>query len=228
MAIVAITPARRTRRSTTAWRWSICRPASSTSPSTAGAEGLAALRDEIAVLRPREIVVAAGHDMRGGDSRDRADVGVPVTEIEGWHFELESARQTLLDQLRVSSLEGFGLERRQAAVCAAGALVRYLRDTQKADLAHVRTRAAAAGRRRPADRSDDAQAPRDRARRSTAAARGSLLDEIDRTVTPMGGRLLRTWLLRPLTALEADSRSARRRRGAGASGPPIAASCARR
>ena len=88
---------------------------------------------------------AATRDRRGrrprpGDvvARAQAERGIPVTEIEGWLFDLETARQTLLDQLRVSSLEGFGLERQQAAVCAAGALLRYLRDTQKADLAHVR------------------------------------------------------------------------------------------
>ena len=66
-------------------------------------------------------------------------IAASITEIDGWHFELESARQTLIDKLRVGSLEGFGLERRQAAVCAGGALVRHLRDTQKAELAHVRT-----------------------------------------------------------------------------------------
>ena len=111
----------------------------------AGAEGLASLRAEISVLRPREIVVASAADARAL-LPEIEHHGVPVTEIDGWHFELESARQTLLDQLRVSGLEGFGLERRHVAVCAAGALVRYLRDTQKADLAHVRV-GTPAGRR---------------------------------------------------------------------------------
>src|SRR6188472_1401396 len=104
----------------------------------AGPEGLAALRSEIAVLRPREIVIASGYDVAAAIP-EIAQIGAPITEIDGWHFELESARQTLLDQLRVQSLEGFGLERRQAAICAGGALVRHLRDTQKAELAHVRT-----------------------------------------------------------------------------------------
>jgi DNA mismatch repair protein MutS len=166
-----------------------------------GPEGLAALRAEISVLRPREIVVASGFDIRAV-APEVAQASLPVTEIDGWHFELESARQTLVDQLRVSGLEGFGLERRQAAVCAGGALVRHLRDTQKADLAHVRTvrlRQAADGllidpitlkHLEVVEAADGGRA-------------GSLLDEIDRTVTPMGCRLLRTWLLRPLTALEA-------------------------
>src|SRR5687767_14766238 len=166
-----------------------------------GPEGLTSLREEIAVLRPREIVVATGHDV-SALIPEIAQIGAAITEIEGWHFELESARQTLIDQLRVGSLEGFGLERRQAAVCAAGALVRHLRDTQKAELAHVRT----VHLRQLADGLliDPITMKHLEVVESTSGVRaGSLLDEIDRTVTPMGCRLLRTWLLRPLTSLEA-------------------------
>jgi DNA mismatch repair protein MutS len=165
-----------------------------------GADGLEALGAEIVVLRPREMVVAAGFDARAAISAIAAGE-VPVTEIDGWHFELETARQTLVDQLRVSSLEGFGLERRPAAVCAGGALVRYLRDTQKADLAHVRT----VRFKQTADTLliDPTTLKHLEVIESLDGGRqGSLLHEIDRTVTAMGGRLLRSWLLRPLVALE--------------------------
>jgi DNA mismatch repair protein MutS len=165
-----------------------------------GTDGLQALGDEVMILRPREIVIAAGHDVRALLPEICA-AGVAVTEIDGWHFDLEAARQTVLDQLRVANLEGFGLERRQAAVCAAGALLRYLRDTQKADLAHVR----AVHVKQAADcllidpttlqHLEIVQA-------MDGGRKGSLLDEIDRTVTVMGSRLLRSWLLRPLVALE--------------------------
>ncbi|MDP2052216.1 MAG: DNA mismatch repair protein MutS [Acidobacteriota bacterium] len=165
-----------------------------------GPDGLASLRAEVAVLRPREIVVSSGADARAL-LPEIDQQAVPVTEIDGWHFELESARQTLIEQLRVGGLEGFGLERRQAAVCAGGALVRYLRDTQKADLAHVRSvrlRQAVDGLL-----IDPTTLKHLEVVESMEGGRaGSLLDEIDRTVTPMGGRLLRGWLLRPLTALE--------------------------
>ncbi len=165
-----------------------------------GPEGLASLREEIAVLRPREIVVATGYDV-ASVIPEIGQIGAPITEIDGWHFELESARQTLIEQLRVGSLEGFGLERRQTAVCAAGALVRHLRDTQKAELAHVRT----VRLRQLADGLliDPITMKHLEVVESTSGGRaGSLLDEIDRTVTPMGCRLLRNWLLRPLTSLE--------------------------
>ena len=166
-----------------------------------GPAGVQALRDEMAILQPREIVTPAGFDLAAlfGDAAPRR---VTVTEVDGWHFELASARQTLLDQLQVGTLEGFGLERRPAAVGAAGALLRHLRDTQKADLAHVRgvrLREAADGLLIDPTTLEHLEV--------VAAARGgregSLLHEVDRTVTPMGGRLIRSWLLRPLIALEA-------------------------
>jgi DNA mismatch repair protein MutS len=149
-----------------------------------GPEGLQALQDEIAVLRPREIVVASGYDVKAAIP-EIGRLELPVTEVDGWHFDLESARQTLMEQLRVSSLDGFGLERRQAAVAAAGALVRYLRDTQKAELAHVRTL-----RLKHASDTlliDPTTLKHLEVVESTDGGRqGSLLHEIDRTVTPMG------------------------------------------
>src|SRR5688572_10469590 len=114
-----------------------------------GEGGLRSLADEISVLRPREIVVPVDGDVgRGGPLGpptrvverlpEIARLQVPVTAIDSWAFEPESARRTLLDQLKTRGLEGFGLDGRIAAVQAAGGLVSYLRDTQKADLAHVR------------------------------------------------------------------------------------------
>ncbi len=124
-----------------------------------------------------------------------------VTRADGWTFDHDSARQTLLEQLQATSLAGFGLDEHPAAVRAAGALVQYLRDTQKADLAHVREIAFRAG-------ADclliDATTLRNlEVLEATGGGRtGSLLHEVDRTMTSMGGRLLRAWLLRPLLALE--------------------------
>src|SRR5688572_25881265 len=167
-----------------------------------GAAGLQALTDEIAVLRPREIVMPGERaELQGGPSQEIARLQIPLTHAEAWSFEPEAARRTLLDQLRTHGLDGFGLDGHPAAIQAAGGLVTYLRDTQKADLAHVRSvslKIAAecliidpitlkhlevlVG--------------------SEGTLQGSLLNEIDRTATSMGGRLLRAWLLRPLCSLE--------------------------
>ena len=69
-----------------------------------------------------------------------ARAALPVTRVDGWTFDLEprAARRCSSSCTR-TRLEGFGLEGHPAAVQAAGALVHYLRDTQKADLAHVRS-----------------------------------------------------------------------------------------
>src|SRR5262249_45471488 len=165
-----------------------------------GADGRQALADELAVLRPREILVPSGF-ADGAALVEDLRLSARVTSADEWTFELETARRTLLAQLRAQSLHGFSLEDRPAAVRAAGALVQYLRDTQKADLAHVRDIAFRAA--------VDCMAidpPTLKNLEVIEAAdggrTGSLLHEIDRTITPMGGRLLRAWLLRPLLALE--------------------------
>ena len=130
-----------------------------------------------------------------------ARLQVPVTNADGWTFDPETARRALLDQLKTHGLEGFGLEGRTAATQAAGGLVAYLRDTQKADLAHVR----AISYRTSADCliiDPITLKHLEVVTGSEGGAQGSLLKEIDRTITSMAGRLLRAWLLRPLCALE--------------------------
>jgi DNA mismatch repair protein MutS len=171
-----------------------------TAAEYSGADGRAALEDELTVLRPREILAPAGFD-EASRVIERLRLNARLTVAEGWTFDRESARSALLAQLQTQSLQGFGLEEHPAAQSAAGALVHYLKDTQKAELAHVRAVTFRSG----ADcMTIDPTTLRNLEvlEASDGTRDGSLLREIDRTVTPMGGRLLRTWLLRPLLALE--------------------------
>jgi len=165
-----------------------------------GADALQALADDISVLRPREIVTAVDS---GIVERlpEITTLQLPVTTTEGWNFEPESARRTLIDQLKTHGLEGFGLDGHPAAVQAAGGLVSHLRDTQKIDLAHVR----AISYKTTAECLivDPVTLKHlEVVIGSEGGAQGSLLHEIDRTVTSMAGRMLRGWLLRPLCSLE--------------------------
>ena len=168
----------------------------------AGADGLQALADELAVLKPREILVASGEN--GAAAAAILPVvasGLPLTPIDGWAFEFGAARKALLDQLRAGGLEGFGLDGHPAATAAAGALVHHLRATQKVDLAHVRS--IAYRQRADALLIDPTTLKHLEIIEGSEGGRaGSLLDELDRTVTSIGSRLLRSWLLRPLVALE--------------------------
>jgi DNA mismatch repair protein MutS len=171
-----------------------------TTTEYAGPDARQALADELVILQPREILVPTGSEEPAALASELR-LTARVTPADEWTFESESARRALVDQLRTRSLDGFGLEGHIPAIRAAGALVQYLKDTQKADLAHVR----AVSFRTGADcllvdpttlRNLEVVSASDGGRS------GSLLHEIDRTVTPMGGRLLRAWLLRPLLSLE--------------------------
>jgi DNA mismatch repair protein MutS len=166
----------------------------------AGRTGHRALLDELALIRPREILLPA--DVVADEVVPPAfRGGASITMADGWTFELESARRALLDQLRTGSLEGYGLEPHAAATRAAGALVRYLQDTQKAELSHVRE--IVYKERTDALVIDPLTVKHLELVDSMEGGRaGSLLDELDHTVTAMGARLLRSWLLRPLVSLE--------------------------
>jgi DNA mismatch repair protein MutS len=164
------------------------------------ADGRDALVRELSVLRPREIVAATGNDS-ARELAAAAQLDVRITPADAWTFDYDTARKTLLAQLRAQSLQGFGLDGHDAAVTAAGALVQYLHDTQKAELAHVRDISFRSGadcllidaitlKNLEVIEASDGGRP------------GSLLHELDRSVTPMGGRLLRAWVLRPLVTLE--------------------------
>ena len=156
-----------------------------------GADGIQALADELAVLRPREIVAAAGQNGGGALLPPiLAVAGVPTTTVDEWTFEVESARRVLLDQFRTRGLEGFGLDGHAASIAAAGALVHHLRSTQKADLAHVRQ--VTFRQRADALLLDPTTLKHLEIVQGADGSRdGSLLDELDRTVTSPGSRLLR-------------------------------------
>ena len=165
-----------------------------------GEAGTHALADEVAVLRPRELVVASGWAIADAVP-EVGRLSLPVTAVDDWVFDFEAARGALIDQLKTHGLEGFGLEAHPLAVRAAGGLLLHLRETQKADLAHVRT----IRYRSTADHlviDPTTLKHLELVLGSEGRVQGSLLAEIDRTVTSMGGRLLRSWLLRPLLALE--------------------------
>ena len=170
-----------------------------TSAEYAGDAGRQAVGDEIALLRPREILVSA--DLNLSDELPDLASAAPVTTAEPWTFDADRARQTLLEQLQVVSLDGFGFDGHHAAIAAAGALVQYLRDTQKRELTHVRTITF----RQASDRLViDATTLKhlEIVEAGDGSRDGSLLGTVDYTVTAMGGRLLRAWVVQPLIALE--------------------------
>jgi DNA mismatch repair protein MutS len=132
-------------------------------------------------------------------TRDEEKVfgGATLTALDDWLWQTQECAALLREQFGVRSLEGYGLEGKGAAVAAAGACLRYAREMQRAAAAHVTDIQYF----EPQDHLIldgvtvrnlelvEAQGAQGRAR--------ALLDVIDETVTGMGARLLRSWLLRP-------------------------------
>ena len=118
-------------------------------------------------------------------------------------YQSQNAREALLSHFGVSSLIALGLDQSlSAAACAAGALMRYLNETQKNSLQHIsRLRVQEKGDVMPLDAATRRNLELTETIRGRAA-KGSLLSILDETVTAMGGRLLRSWVERPLTSRE--------------------------
>ena len=118
-------------------------------------------------------------------------------------YQSQNAREALLSHFCVSSLIALGLDQSlSAAACAAGALMRYLNETQKNSLQHIsRLRVQEKGDVMPLDAATRRNLELTETIRGRAA-KGSLLSILDETVTAMGGRLLRSWVERPLTSRE--------------------------
>jgi DNA mismatch repair protein MutS len=161
------------------------------------------LRDEIGATRPREILARREADLPAWLSDPAQPEGsIPRAPVEDRAFEPERARRELLAHFGVASLEAFGCEGSPRAVAAAGAALRYVRETQKRDLAHVTSLVT----RGPHDVLVLDSLTRRNLELVESLAdggrKGTLLDVLDHTRTAMGGRLLREWILRPLVELE--------------------------
>jgi DNA mismatch repair protein MutS len=165
---------------------------------------LADLDAVLARFSPTEIVVPRGARpsfagaLSGGRTGTREEDAL-VTEREPWEFDAELARPELARQFGVHSLEGFGIGASdELAVAAAGALLRYLHELQPGGVPHLaRPIVERAGATMPVDEMTRRNLELVESIRGRDVA-GTLLGVLDRTVTPMGARLLRHWLLTPL------------------------------
>ncbi len=171
-----------------------------------GEDAAKKIQEEIQQLRPKEVLYASsaplfeGSNVVAGDSPARVSTasGFAETPLDDWIFAPDHSIPLLENHFGVLSLEGFGLSGKPAAAAAAGAILYYVRSTQRGTLSHV-------------DRIGfyerqtclvlDAVTVRNleliEPLFAGADAGYTLFRSIDATVTPMGKRLLRSWLLRP-------------------------------
>src|SRR5246127_1221377 len=157
-------------------------------------DGRQALAAELERLKPAELLLA-----EGADDDPVARTGTARRTRPPWHFELASASRLLTDQLGTLDLRGFGADDLPLAIAAAGALLQYVRDTQKSALPHIR---ALHVEERGEALILDAASRRNLELDASLSGRedATLFAVIDSCVTAMGSRQLRRWLNRPLTS----------------------------
>jgi DNA mismatch repair protein MutS len=163
-----------------------------------GAANLAELDTLLARFTPREIVLPRGADTAPGLSSLLRQYTQAVNAADDWTFDRDTALRTLLDHFKVASLEGFGCGGMKVGICAAGAALRYIEETQKTGLANIRRITPFLSRESMVL---DAACQRNLElvrNMYDGSGRGTLLSVLDFTATPMGGRKLREWLLNPL------------------------------
>lgn len=119
-----------------------------------------------------------------------------VFELDDWVFTEQTARQKLLKHFETKSLKGFGVEHLHNGVISAGAILQYLEITQHTHISHITSLSRIEEERYV--RLDKFTIRSLELLQPMQEDGSSLLNVIDRTVTPMGGRLLRRWLLFPL------------------------------
>ena len=166
----------------------------------------AELEPTLARLAPRELVVPSTGNPEIRAPAAAGAEGALVTQREPWDFDVAAAGDDLAKHYHVQSLEGLGIDAADApAVGAAGALLRYLRELQPAGLPQLA---------RPTIERPGGVMPLDEMTRRNlelveslrgGGNEGTLLSVMDRTRTPMGARLLRQWVLAPLTDRERRS-----------------------
>ncbi|MBK8988662.1 MAG: DNA mismatch repair protein MutS [Chloroflexi bacterium] len=153
-----------------------------------------ALAEELARLHPAELLIPE-------NDVSLYDANPNVTHLPGWRFEEGAARQSLLRHFGVSTLAGFGIDGKPLAVRAAGAALYYLQETQRGSIGQIQRLAYYS--------TEGFMALDENTRRNLelteslgGVRQNSLFGVLNKTVTPMGTRLLRERITRPLLALD--------------------------
>ena len=152
----------------------------------------------LAAIQPSEILVSS----KLKNKLDSDFQNFNITHIEDWVYEGDYGYKILTKHFETHSLKGFGVEELKTAHIAAGSLMHYMQETQKAYLRHLR--------RLYAYESNEYMSLDPATKRNlelTASIQegsvdGTLISIMDKTCTAMGGRLLRRWIMRPLKRLK--------------------------
>jgi DNA mismatch repair protein MutS len=156
--------------------------------------------EQVNNLQPQELLVQK-RDLETMKSVLGERSRILYTKVDDWVFNADYAYELLINHFKTQSLKGFGIEEMHIGTIAAGAIMNYLQETQKANIPHIKKIV-------PHDVSEymllDASTKRNLeiTTNISGAPEGTLYSIIDRTRTPMGGRMLKQWVNRPLKRLD--------------------------
>jgi DNA mismatch repair protein MutS len=157
------------------------------------------LSEQLDTLQPAELLLQK-RDLESLKNLLTHRQRILITKMDDWIFHYDYAYELLAGHFKTQTLKGFGLEEMQLGVVAAGSILNYLQETQKANLQHIK-------RIVPYDLGSvmalDESTKRNLEITSSLGAskfgsEGTLFSILDRTLTPMGGRMLKRWISQPL------------------------------
>jgi DNA mismatch repair protein MutS len=160
------------------------------------------IKQQIDLILPAEILVQKRDKELLTSIMQRINPSTRISKIDEWVFNYEYAKELLLMHFKTVTLKGFGVENLKLGTVASGVILNYLQETQKANLSHLNKVAVY----NPSDyMSLDASTKRNLEitfSMQEGSREGTLISILDKTETPMGGRLLKKWISAPLRSLE--------------------------
>lgn len=164
------------------------------------------LKESLENIAPPELIISKKQKEDIKLELEQIDLEPSITKLEDWIFEREFAETTLLRHFETKSLKGFGIGDSDLAIIAAGALLHYASETRQGGVKHISSI-------REYNPSETMTLDRSTKRNleilysmGESEKTSSLLSVIDKTVTPMGGRLLKKWTIMPLKNLDSVNR----------------------
>lgn len=160
------------------------------------------IKQQIDLILPAEILVQKRDKDLIASIMQRINPSTRISKVDDWVYNYEYAKELLLMHFKTVTLKGFGIENLKLGTIASGVILNYLQETQKANLSHLNKVAVY----NPSDyMSLDASTKRNLEitfSMQDGNREGSLISILDKTETPMGGRLLKKWISAPLRTLE--------------------------
>jgi DNA mismatch repair protein MutS len=167
------------------------------------------LQSQLDLINPAEVIISKTQKslfsnilpLEHGSGTPKIN-NITVTKLDEWIFSHDYSAELLLSQFKTKSLKGFGIEELKLGIVAAGAILSYIQETQKGNLAHINKISYY-------DTSDYIVLDNSTKRNleiissiSEGSRLGTLVSILDKTETAMGARLLKNWITRPLKKLE--------------------------